>query len=120
LTEFVVTLLILRVAENEKLKQTLEEHGVRFTNLEQKDKEKTDLIAKLEQSDKEKMDLIAKLEYNVSLIKGEYLQDKSKVCHQTVTNVSQQVEPEISDDEGSFNNNEDDGGFCGFSDDDEE
>ncbi|CAG8849253.1 24507_t:CDS:1, partial [Racocetra persica] len=50
------------------------EHGARFTNLEQKDKEKTNLIAKLEQNDKEKTDLIAKLEYDVLLIKE---QDKS-------------------------------------------
>ncbi|RIB22355.1 hypothetical protein C2G38_2174180 [Gigaspora rosea] len=37
-------------AKNEKLKQILEKHGARFTNLKQKDKETTDLIAKLEQS----------------------------------------------------------------------
>ncbi|CAG8677885.1 3870_t:CDS:2, partial [Racocetra fulgida] len=70
------------------------EHGARFTNLKQKDKEKTNLIAKLEQNDKEKMDLIAKLKYDVSLIKG---QDKSMVCNQIVTNVSQDIEPGISD-----------------------
>ncbi|CAG8790357.1 19536_t:CDS:2, partial [Gigaspora rosea] len=60
------------------------EHGARFTNLEQKDKEKTNLIAKLEQNDKKKPDFIAKLEYDVSLIKR---QDKSM----------QDVEPGISD-----------------------
>ncbi|CAG8640966.1 2387_t:CDS:2, partial [Dentiscutata heterogama] len=64
-----------------------------FMNLEQKDKEKTNLIAKLEQNDKEKMDSIVKLEYDVSLIKG---QDKSIVCNQIVTNVLQDVEPGIS------------------------
>ena len=35
-------------AENVKLKHALEEHEARFTNLEQKDKEKTTLIAKLD------------------------------------------------------------------------
>ncbi|CAG8592908.1 6333_t:CDS:2 [Diversispora eburnea] len=35
-------------AENIKLKQDLEKYEARFTNLEQKDKEKTDLIAKLD------------------------------------------------------------------------
>ncbi|CAG8632085.1 12198_t:CDS:2 [Ambispora gerdemannii] len=35
-------------AENIKLRQVLEEHEVRFTNLEQRDKEKTNLIAKLD------------------------------------------------------------------------
>ena len=35
-------------AENAKLKHALEEHEARFTNLEQKDKEKTTLIAKLD------------------------------------------------------------------------
>ncbi|CAG8557801.1 2014_t:CDS:2, partial [Dentiscutata heterogama] len=59
-----------------------------------KDKEKTNLITKLEQNNKEKMDLIAKLEYDVSLIKG---QDKSMVCNQIVTNISQDIEPGISD-----------------------
>src|SRR5947199_9371420 len=36
-------------AENVKLKHALEEHEARFTNLEQKDKEKTTLIAKLDE-----------------------------------------------------------------------
>ncbi|CAG8822575.1 16036_t:CDS:2, partial [Dentiscutata erythropus] len=45
-------------------------------------------------NDKEKTDLIAKLEYDVSLIKE---QDKSMVCNQIVTNVSQDIEPGISD-----------------------
>jgi hypothetical protein len=35
-------------AENAKLKHALEEHEARFTNLEQRDKEKTTLIAKLD------------------------------------------------------------------------
>ena len=35
-------------AENVKLKHALEEHEARFTNLEQRDKEKTTLIAKLD------------------------------------------------------------------------
>src|SRR6266498_6055353 len=35
-------------AENVKLKHALEEHEARFMNLEQKDKEKTTLIAKLD------------------------------------------------------------------------
>ena len=35
-------------AENVKLKHALEEHEAKFTNLEQKDKEKTILIAKLD------------------------------------------------------------------------
>jgi hypothetical protein len=35
-------------AENVKLKYTLKEHEARFTNLEQKDKEKTTFIAKLD------------------------------------------------------------------------
>src|SRR6185437_14724168 len=35
-------------AENVKLRHALEEHEARFTNLEQRDKEKTNLIAKLD------------------------------------------------------------------------
>ena len=35
-------------AENVKLRYALKEHEVRFTNLEQKDKEKINLIAKLD------------------------------------------------------------------------
>ncbi|GBC02841.1 hypothetical protein RclHR1_04850009 [Rhizophagus clarus] len=35
-------------AENAKLKYALEEHEARFTNLEQRDKEKTTLITKLD------------------------------------------------------------------------
>ena len=35
-------------AENAKLRCALEEHEARFTNLEQRDKEKTNLIAKLD------------------------------------------------------------------------
>ena len=35
-------------AENVKLKHALEEHEARFTNLEQRDEEKTTLIAKLD------------------------------------------------------------------------
>src|SRR4051794_3792530 len=35
-------------AENVKLRRALEEHEARFTNLEQRDKEKTNLIAKLD------------------------------------------------------------------------
>ncbi|CAG8683777.1 1704_t:CDS:2, partial [Dentiscutata heterogama] len=89
--KFTILILIAIVDDNNS---PSEEHGARFTNLEQKDKEKTNLIAKLEQNDKEKTDLIAKLEYDVSLIKG---QDKSMVCNQIVTNVSQDVEPRISD-----------------------
>ncbi|CAJ0646226.1 13698_t:CDS:1, partial [Entrophospora sp. SA101] len=50
-------------AENTKLKQALEEHESRFMNPEQRDKEKSNLIAKLE--------------YDVSLIKEENLQDKN-------------------------------------------
>ncbi|CAI2187432.1 14349_t:CDS:2 [Funneliformis geosporum] len=38
----------MTLAENVKLKHALEEHEARFTNLEQKDKEKTTLIAKLD------------------------------------------------------------------------
>ncbi|CAG8848657.1 35854_t:CDS:2, partial [Racocetra persica] len=52
------------------------EHETRFTNLEQRDKEKINLFAKIEQNDKEKTDLIAKLEYDVSLIKEQSLQNK--------------------------------------------
>uniref|UniRef100_U9SGK0 Uncharacterized protein n=1 Tax=Rhizophagus irregularis (strain DAOM 181602 / DAOM 197198 / MUCL 43194) TaxID=747089 RepID=U9SGK0_RHIID len=40
-------------AENVKLKHALEEHEARFTNLEQRDKEKTTLIAKLDDDIKE-------------------------------------------------------------------
>src|SRR2546423_9985442 len=40
-------------AENVKLKHTLEEHEARFTDLEQRDKEKTNLIAKLDDDIKE-------------------------------------------------------------------
>src|SRR3954451_21381305 len=40
-------------AENVKLKHALEEHEARFTNLEQRDKEKTNLIAKLDDDIKE-------------------------------------------------------------------
>ncbi|RHZ78411.1 hypothetical protein Glove_165g8 [Diversispora epigaea] len=40
-------------AENVKLKQALEEYEARFTNLEQRDKEKTNLIAKLDDDIKE-------------------------------------------------------------------
>ncbi|CAB4398851.1 unnamed protein product [Rhizophagus irregularis] len=40
-------------SENAKLKHSLEEHEARFTNLEQKDKEKTNLIAKLDDDIKE-------------------------------------------------------------------
>src|SRR6185369_742464 len=40
-------------AENIKLRQALEEHEARFTNLEQRDKEKTNLIAKLDDDIKE-------------------------------------------------------------------
>ncbi|CAG8715297.1 10930_t:CDS:2, partial [Gigaspora rosea] len=78
----------------EKDSSTIEEHGARFT-IEQKDKEKANLITKLEQNDKEKIDLIAKLEYNISLIKGQ--NKNSMVCNQIVTNISQDVEPGISD-----------------------
>nr|CAG8681879.1 9644_t:CDS:2 [Entrophospora candida] len=58
-------------AENAKLKQALEEHESRFTNLEQRDKEKSNLIAKLE--------------YDVSLIKEESLQDNN------TTSVSEEI-----------------------------
>src|SRR3954468_17916276 len=40
-------------AENTKLKCALEEHEARFTRLEQRDKEKTNLIAKLDDDIKE-------------------------------------------------------------------
>ena len=40
-------------AENAKLKHALEEHEARFTNLEQRDKEKTNLIAKMDDDIKE-------------------------------------------------------------------
>ena len=40
-------------AENVKLKHALEEHEARFTDLEQRDKEKTNLIAKLDDDIKE-------------------------------------------------------------------
>ncbi|CAG8756167.1 hypothetical protein C2G38_2231489 [Gigaspora rosea] len=40
-------------AENAKLKHALEEHEVRFMDLEQKDKEKTNFIAKLDDDIKE-------------------------------------------------------------------
>ncbi|CAB5296078.1 unnamed protein product [Rhizophagus irregularis] len=40
-------------SENAKLKHSLEEHEARFTNLEQKDKEKTNLIAKSDDDIKE-------------------------------------------------------------------
>ncbi|CAG8719879.1 3284_t:CDS:2, partial [Cetraspora pellucida] len=52
-----------------------------------------------EESDKEKTSLIVKLERDVSLIKGQSLQDKGTACCQTVANVSQAlitVSPEIS------------------------
>src|SRR2546423_8598526 len=39
--------------ENAKLKHALEEHEARFANLEQRDKEKTNLIAKLDDDIKE-------------------------------------------------------------------
>ncbi|RGB25268.1 hypothetical protein C1646_771985 [Rhizophagus diaphanus] len=41
------------IDENEKLRRALEEHDARFTNLEQRDKEKTSLIAKLDDDIKE-------------------------------------------------------------------
>ncbi|CAG8599979.1 7743_t:CDS:2, partial [Dentiscutata erythropus] len=77
----------LRVSDRQVVEdflKTLEEHETRFTNLEQRDKEKTNLIAKIEQSDKEKTDLIAKLEYDVSLIKEQSLQDKDTALIKTV------------------------------------
>ncbi|CAI2202145.1 905_t:CDS:1, partial [Funneliformis geosporum] len=40
-------------AENAKLRCALEEHEARFTRLEQRDKEKTNLIAKMDDDIKE-------------------------------------------------------------------
>nr|CAG8629056.1 2102_t:CDS:2 [Entrophospora candida] len=58
-------------AENAKLKQALEEHESRFTNLERRDEEKSNTLAKLE--------------YDVSLIKEESLQDNN------TTSVSKEI-----------------------------
>ncbi|CAB5113991.1 unnamed protein product [Rhizophagus irregularis] len=49
--------------ENAKLKHALEEHEARFTNLEQRDKEKTNLIAKLDDDIRE-----IKQEQNVNIL----------------------------------------------------
>ncbi|CAG8802978.1 27518_t:CDS:2 [Gigaspora margarita] len=66
------------VTENIKLKQALEEHENRFTNLEKKDQEKTNLIAKLEQNDKDTATENAVLKARVAKLEQKQSQNDKK------------------------------------------
>ncbi|CAG8575597.1 7746_t:CDS:2, partial [Diversispora eburnea] len=88
------------------------EVGARFTNLEQRDKEKSDLIAKLQQSDKEKTNLITKPEQNdkdtvarVAKLEQKQLQDdeKSKLYDDTKENNQSLVDDTSTETESSNN-----------------
>ncbi|CAJ0913418.1 16177_t:CDS:2, partial [Entrophospora sp. SA101] len=80
----------------------LEEHESRFTNLEQRDKEKSNTIAKLERRDEEKSNTLAKLEYDVSLIKEESLQDNNTTSVSEEIPVSSEIKRPIRTDPKSL------------------